>query len=117
MKIKTIIVFIFLISSLIGCKSIPVGSSYSGYENVIRAKIQLEEAVKLAKPYLDRTFELRKLHSDLSRSEDKEPGIFVTLKNRYYYIVKENHPAKSVNFYLDHAVKVHINSGEIIPPK
>ena len=108
---------VYLVFALTGCEPIPVGSSWGGYRNVKGAKIQPAQAVELARPYLDRTFQLRKSNSELPRSKDKEPIIYVTLKDGYYFIVKDNYPAKSVHFYLDHAVKVHKNTGETIPPK
>lgn len=117
MRIKFVIYF-FLILGLVGCSEpIDVGSSYSGYQNVEGAKIQPNTAIELAKEYLNKSFELRKANIDVSRNNDKEPAIFVTLKDDYYYIVKENYPAKSIYFYLDYAVKVHKDTGEVIPPK
>ena len=115
-KLLKIICFFSLIA-LTGCEPVSVGSSYSGYKNVQGAKIQPSEAVELAKSYLDKTFELRKSNRESPRREDREPHIFITLKDGYYFIVKESYPAKSVYFYLDHAVKVHKDTGEIIPPE
>ncbi len=110
---------IILISflSLAGCEPVSVGNSSSGYETVPDAKIQPEEAVKLVDIYVDKTFDLRIKDSDLKRKEGIKPIIFVTLKDDFYYIVQENYPAKSVYFYLDHAVRIHKNTGEIIPPE
>jgi len=114
--IKTPVVIILVIL-LTGCEPQSVGSSLSGYKNVPGAKIQPEQAVELAKQYLDKTFELRKQDKEVARKENVEPITFVTLQDDEYYIVKENYPAKSVYFYLKHAVKVNINTGNVTPPQ
>jgi hypothetical protein len=104
-------------ATLAGCEPQSVGRSLSGYKNIQGAKIQPQKAVELAGPYLDKTFELRLQDSELTRRKEIEPIIYVTLKNDEYYIVKDNYPAKSVYFYPKHAVKVNINTGNVIPPQ
>jgi len=116
MKNKTILL-ILLAFTLAGCEPKSVGSSLSGYKEIPGAIIQPQKAVELAGPYLDKTFELRQQDSDLTRRKDIEPIIHVTLKNNEYYIVKDNYPDKSVYFYLKHAVKVNIKTGNVIPPQ
>ena len=109
-------IILFLIM-LTGCEPVALGNSASGYKTIPDAKIQPIDAVKIAQPYLDKTFELRSKSSTLERDKENEPTIFVTLKDDFYYIVKENYPAKSIYFYLAHAVRVHKDTGEIIPPE
>ncbi|MEW6067615.1 MAG: hypothetical protein AB1610_04920 [Nitrospirota bacterium] len=116
MKIKQIIL-ILLALALAGCEPQSVGNSLSGYKEVPGAKIQPQKAVELASPYLDKTFELRQKESELNRNKDREPIVYVTLKDDEYYIVKENYPAKSVYFYLKHAAKVNIHDGKVTPPQ
>lgn len=115
-RYKKLILIIFAMF-LTGCEPQSMGSSLSGYKIIPGAKIQPQEAVGLASPYLDKTFELRQWNSELIRKKDVEPIIYVTLKDDEYYIVKENYPAVSVYFYLKHAVKVNINSGAVVPPQ
>lgn len=112
------ILFIFSTFFLLtGCEPVSVGNSSSGYKRVPQAKVQPQEAVEFANDYLDKTFELRVKNSPLERKEGVEPIIIVTLEGDYYYIIKETYPAMSIYFYLEHAVKVHKNTGEVIPPK
>ncbi|MCC6696993.1 MAG: hypothetical protein IT365_15295 [Candidatus Hydrogenedentes bacterium] len=99
-----------------GCAT-SVGNSKSGYEEVKRAKIQPSEAAELAQPFLDQTFELRKADSELSRDGRGDPAIWVTLDGGHYYVVKENYPFIKASAHLHHAVKVHKNTGKVIPPK
>ncbi|MFH0926534.1 MAG: hypothetical protein V1872_13050 [bacterium] len=101
----------------LACAPVGIGNSLTGYKSITNVKIQPAEAVKLAEQYLDKTFELRKASSDLQRSPDKAPIIVVILGGNYYYIVKESFPAISRYFYMKHAVKVHKNSGKVIPPE
>lgn len=117
MNTYKILIIIIFASILAGCEPQSMGSSLSGYKNNPGATIQPQKAVELASPYLDKTFELRQRNSDLTRKKDVEPIIHVTLKDDEYYIVKENYPGKSVYFYLEHAVKVNINSGNVVPPQ
>ncbi|MEK7698944.1 MAG: hypothetical protein AAB332_00935 [Planctomycetota bacterium] len=117
MKINKTIFLILLTFSLAGCEPQSLGNSLSGYKEIQGAKIQPQKAVELASPFLDKTFELRQKDSELARGKDREPIIYVTLKNDEYYIVKENYPAISVYFYLKHAVKVNIKTGKVTPPE
>lgn len=117
MKLYRSLFILLLAFILIGCEPQSVGTSLSGYKEIPGAKIQPQKAVELASPYLDKTFELRQKDSDLDRRKDTEPIIHVTLKDDEYYIVKENYPAKSVYFYLKHAVKVNIKDGKVTPPQ
>jgi hypothetical protein len=48
---------------------------------------------------------------------DRVPDVFITLIGKYYFIVKDNYPSKSVYFYLDHAVKIYKDICEITLPK
>jgi hypothetical protein len=81
------------------------------------AKISTDDAIRLAQPYLDRTFELRSENRPEDMQSDRPPRDIVTPKGRWYYVVRDNYPAVKENFYLDHAVKVHMDTGEIIEPE
>jgi hypothetical protein len=78
--------------------------------------IDPNSAVELAAPYLEQTYLLRKSNSDLVRIE-KNATVWVTVKGDYYYIVKESYPSIDASFYLDHAVKVHKKTGNVIEPE
>ena len=115
---KKILKLIYLISFIIVSSCVTTtysGNSHIGYSNFPSNNISPEEAIEIAKPYLDKTFELRT--EGRKEKSEKEPIIHVTLKGRYYYIVKDNYPAKYIGFYLSHSAKVNKKTGEVLPPK
>ena len=67
---------------------------------------------------MDASYALRMKHrgSELNVLE-KKPVIYVVLHKNYYYVTKDNYDAKSVDFYLDYAVKVDKNTGKLIAPE
>ncbi len=69
-------------------------------------QIQPEKAIDLAKPLL-------KEHGTYVYREDKELKLHVVKHKNWYYIMQTNYPAKSVRYYMQPAVKVHINTGKI----
>lgn len=78
-------------------------SATDSLENVF---IQPNEALTIAKPYL-------KDHATDLWSPDKALETYIILKGRYYYVSKSNYPAKTLNYYLQPAVKVNTKSGHI----
>ncbi|MCL4690916.1 MAG: hypothetical protein KJ060_00160 [Candidatus Hydrogenedentes bacterium] len=115
--IVTVLGLLSLMFIFYGCKTTDVGNSISGYKVLDGVHVQPSEAVDLASPYLDTTYDLRNKDSDLPRGEDSETRIIVSLRNGYYHVVKESYPAMSAKFYLDHAVKVDADTGAVIPPE
>ena len=113
------ILIIFLLLTISGCGRVYWGSSYnsSSFNDFPENSVSAIKAIKLAEPYLDKTFELRSALRDWPSKEDKEPVVHVVLKGKYYYIVKENYPYKYIEAYLPHAVKVNKNTGQVYPPK
>ncbi|MDD5488588.1 MAG: hypothetical protein PHH49_06485 [Candidatus Omnitrophica bacterium] len=80
--------------------------------------ISQEEAIKLAEPYLDLSFSLRKKSRDsrYNSAGDDMAQIWTFLRGDYYYITKDNYYYKTEDAYFQYAVKVHKDTGEVIPP-
>lgn len=72
-------------------------------ENV---RIQPNEAIKIAEPYLEG-------HATYWWNKEKPLETHVCLKGKYYYVMRTNYPAKTFNYYLQPAVKIHVNTGEV----
>ncbi len=101
MNIKRII--IAFIIPLFGCKE-PIFVNIT--DKVHGVKIQPNEALEIAKPYLEQ-------HGTYNWNQEKKLETYITLKGKWYYIMKTNYPAKSIYFYLQPAVKVQTNTGEV----
>jgi hypothetical protein len=81
-------------------------------------KINPEEAMELAKPYLDLSFRLRrKMRGEEGTDQIKETTVWVLFKGNYYYISKDDYPSYTPGYYSWHAVKVDCVTGEVIPPE
>jgi len=109
------IVIILLV--LLGCEKekFYIGSTNSGFDNFPKTEIKIKEVLELSKPFLDKTYELRlknRRHKSL-----KDPVIWITLKGQWFYVVKDNYPSHSANFYLKHAVRINSKTGKIIEPE
>ncbi len=68
--------------------------------------VQPSEALEIATPYLEE-------HATDHWNPDKPLLTHIILKGNYYYISRTNYPAKTVNYYLQPAVKVNTRSGEV----
>ncbi len=108
---------VFLVAGVVvilGCGKTYYGSGWHVLNGFPMNKISPQEAMSRAEPYLDETFELRSRNR--RHSSDREPVVHVTLKGDYYYLVKDNYPSYSPNFYLQHALKVHKDTGVLAFP-
>ena len=120
MKYLSIVLFCLLIATCLLCCSckrekVYFGSTGGGFEDFPPNPISVQDAIKLADPYLDKTFELR--IASREHVSDKEASLWITLKGDYYYLVKDNYPSYTPGFYLNYAVKINKDTGEVIPPK
>jgi len=97
-----------------GCAKSYFGSDWAGYDRFPAKRISPQEAISRAEPWLDQTFALRS--SGRGGVSDKEPVVHLTLQGNFYYVVKDNYPSYSPGFYLRHAVKVHKDTGAVVPP-
>ena len=121
MKILTLLIISLLTTTLIvwihWYKPKYIFKTDKGYEHITNAKIQPDEAIKLAEPYLDKIFEKKSKNRNWPSIKESQTVIHIILKGNYYYITKENYPAKDIYFYMRSAVKIHKKSGEIIIEK
>ena len=115
MKIRITPILLIISIILAGCSgAISINKTDKGYEYIKNAKIQPDKAIKLAEPYLDKIFEIRSKNRDWPSVKERQPIIHIVLKGNYYYVTKENYPAKDIYFYMRNAVKIHKNRGKII---
>ena len=108
---------ILVLLLLAGCNSEPevFGSSKSGFDHFPETPISVDDALKVANPYLDTTYNLR--IADRERKSNGKPKIWITLKGDNYYVVKDKYPSYSPGFYLEHAVVVNTDTDEVTPPQ
>jgi len=101
-------------------KIIFLGNSDAGFKNLtslgLEAKIEPDEAYRRSKIYLEKTFELRQKSRSIKLDFDRKKIDYIVLKGGWYFIVRDTYPAKKLSFYLDYAVKINKNTGELILP-
>jgi len=95
-----------------------VGTSKGSYRQTAN-KVHPAEAMKLAQPYLAKTFELRckYIHHNDEHWCKKEPRDQIVQEGQFYYITRTSYPYKTANAYMRYAVKVHVKTGALTPPK
>ncbi|MGE3809306.1 MAG: hypothetical protein AB7K24_31970 [Gemmataceae bacterium] len=93
-----------------------VGDSRIGFRSPPQCKVQAQEAYELAKPHLERCFELRKKGRPEKMNEGK-PVDYITIgEGGWYYIMRDCYETTYKNYYTDHAVRVHTETGELKEP-
>ncbi len=101
---------------ILSCSEVKfIGDSRSGYIKDLSFKITPEKAVELAEPYLDLSYKIRL--SKRSGTHDGPLNDYVVQKGKWYYVTRDNYPYKYIGAYKNHAVRVNVNSGMIIPPE
>ncbi len=68
--------------------------------------IQPSEAVTIAMPYLPG-------HGTVIYRKDKPLTLHLLRLGEWYYVMKTNYPAKTIRYYMQPAVKVHVHTGKI----
>ncbi len=93
-----------------------VGNGNKGFWSDSPAKVSPNEAFLRAQPHLEATWKARcqeeRNHDDYC---DKMPTDHMVRRGGYYYLTRTNYPYKSHEAYLKYAVRVDVNSGEVIP--
>ena len=41
----------------------------------------------------------------------------IVVQGEWYYLTRDNYPFKTLRAYINHAVRVHVNTGELIQPE
>lgn len=114
-KTRAIVPFVALFA--VGCTATHFGSYPDGLGEFPDRAVSATDAVEKVMPYLDETFALRRKDRDQHEWPTSEATVWVTLKGQYYHIAKDNYPYMNQRMYLLHAVKVHSETGEFIPPE
>jgi hypothetical protein len=121
-KIKILFVLLIATMGFLSCKTVSMGSSENPtkLKNPKENKISPAKALELAKPHLQKSWELGcKSHSDPKHwcvTRANRAIVHIVQKGNYYYLRKTSYPYKTFTAYLYHAVKVHVNSGQVTPP-
>ncbi len=82
-----------------------------------RSPISPAEAVKLAAPHLELLFRQRCQRRIDKRWCDKPARDYVLIQGAFYYVTRESYPYKTINAYLEPAVRVHRESGKLVLPE
>lgn len=85
-------------------------------EGTLRGKISPALAFRLASPHLDAVFKMRCERRIDKHWCDKPARDTLLLEGEYYHVTRESYPYKTLNAYLEPAVRVHRNSGKIELP-
>lgn len=115
MRLARLLIICFLLA---GCTpKIYSGTDETGFAHFPKNnKISPEKALELAEPYLEFSYKLRKENRPAEYNPTTPPVKYVILKEKSYYITKDNYNSKLVTFYLTHAVKVDKDTGEVTKP-
>ncbi|QDT06533.1 hypothetical protein K227x_49430 [Rubripirellula lacrimiformis] len=94
-----------------------LGNTASGLEPVDGCAITPQQAVAIAEPYLETSFNLRSRNLlPERRNSDKSPTDWVTLRGDTYFVARDNYAAINVDFYISYAVAVHAETGALTAP-
>jgi len=99
-KIFPLTVFSFIV----GC--FYAEPKYLNANDVVDAKIQPQKALELASPYIDE-------HATYNWNPKKPLVTHIVKYRKWYYVKRTNYPAKTFRYYLQPAVRVHAQTGEI----
>ena len=94
-----------------------LGNSQFGFQEISYAEISPVEALKLAEPYLEKSYQLRQENRNPKLPRATVPLTdWVSVLGKWYYISRDNNSSYTIEFYRAYAVKVHIDTGELIAP-
>lgn len=110
----TLLFAIFVLMSIQGCATKYYFSNVNkGFLGFPHSTISIDKAIQIAQPYLNQSYKLRMSLRKWPLQSSSPPIIYVTLLDQYYYIVKEDYPYQYREAYLEFAVKVNRNSGQV----
>lgn len=94
-----------------------LGNTASGLEPVDGYAITPQQAVAIAEPYLETSFNLRSRNLlPERRNSDKPPTDWVALRGDTYFVARDNYAAINADFYISYAVAVHAETGAVTAP-
>lgn len=104
---------VVLFSVLSGCASTHYFSNVNrGFSEFPPSPISIEEAIRIARPYLNQSYKMRLSMRKWPLKASSPPIIYVSLIDQYYYVVKEDYPYQYREAYLEYAVKIDRNTGK-----
>jgi hypothetical protein len=109
-----------LVTLLAGCASdsaLSLGDPEEGLKPMPDCKVSPEQAAELAKPHLQRCFELRQQKRPGQMNSKGAHRDMVFVKDDWYYVCRDNYTTIFADFYLPHAVRVHTQTGEVKEPQ
>ncbi len=113
-SLNIVTLFAVLLIALSGCASPEMVSASD--ESTARAKISPAQAMKLAAPHLEAVFRLR-CERRPDKSWCKKPAADqIILLGEHYHVSRESYPYKTINAYIEPAIRIHKESGELILP-
>ncbi len=118
-KTWAVLTALVVLTSLASCAKITVIGDSNHPEKMKTVegnRVSPEKALELAEPYLQMSWEIGCRHHASDHWCKKQATVHIVQKCDHYYIRKTSYPYKSINAYLHHAVKVHVDSGEVTPP-
>lgn len=105
-----------LLMTAIGCaKVVPI--RMVGIDDAVpEMKISPAEAIALARPHLQASFEQLKKHSEEVANSDRTPWETILVDGDWYVVAYNNYPFMNANDYRYGAVRVHGQTGEVVLP-
>ena len=93
-----------------------MGNASKGFSSDSNAGVSPSDAYQIALPYLAATWKARCAHiPNHTPWCVKEPTDHMVRRGDYYYVTRTSYPYKTQNAYLRFAVRVHVDTGEVIP--
>lgn len=74
-------------------------------KTIVGVNIQPRHALKIAEPFIEE-------HAT-KRTRGRDLQLHITLCDHWYYVMKTDFPAKTIRYYLQPAVKVHTQTGDV----
>jgi hypothetical protein len=118
--IRQVILLVVLSGLASGCAKVEyVGNTSKGFWSDSSSKVGPNDAYREAEPHLAATWEARcKELPDHEGWCEKPPIDHMVRSGKYYYLTRTSFPyEKGSPAYLDYAVRVDAESGEVIPYK
>ena len=111
-----ILIWIFMI--LINSSGKDLGNSRSGFHSPENTKLTAQNAIELAAPFLDDSYAIRrKMRGENQANPHREAVTWLSIKDKWYYVTKDDYPSYTPGYYMHHAVRVNSDTGEVIKPE
>lgn len=85
-------------------------------ESTTRSRVSPAQALKIAMPHLEANFKQRCQKRIDKRWCDKPALNHIVIVGDYYHITRESYPYKTLQAYVEPAIRVHRDTGELQLP-